>query len=61
MTGQPSPPGPASAIGRFDADITVIGPPELREAFAYLARRFTGAAADDAPTTGGAGSGEAPD
>ncbi|MEV7005186.1 transcriptional regulator [Streptosporangium sp. NPDC051022] len=32
--------GLASAIGRFDADIEVVGPAELRDAFARLARRF---------------------
>ena len=37
-------PGLAATIGRFDADIEVIGPPELAEAFAHLARRFTRAA-----------------
>ncbi|MGW6408450.1 helix-turn-helix transcriptional regulator [Streptomyces vinaceus] len=36
--------GLAAAIGRFDADIEVVGPPELEEAFAHLARRYTGAA-----------------
>lgn len=46
-------PGLASAIGRFDADITVIGPPELKDAFAHLARRYAEAAADAPPTTGG--------
>ncbi|SEH01110.1 Predicted DNA-binding transcriptional regulator YafY, contains an HTH and WYL domains [Nonomuraea solani] len=34
----------AAAIGRFDADIEVVGPPELKAAFAHLARRFTAAA-----------------
>ncbi|MBD3002722.1 MULTISPECIES: YafY family protein [unclassified Streptomyces] len=38
-------PGLAATIGRFDADIEVVGPPELREAFAHLARRFADAAA----------------
>ncbi|MEV5574185.1 WYL domain-containing protein [Spirillospora sp. NPDC052269] len=45
-------PGLAAAIGRFDADITVVGPPELKDAFAHLARRYANAAADtpaDAP------------
>ncbi|MBE1533148.1 helix-turn-helix transcriptional regulator [Actinomadura algeriensis] len=37
--------GLAAAIGRFDADIRVVGPPELRDAFALLARRCTAAAA----------------
>ncbi|MGW4232400.1 helix-turn-helix transcriptional regulator [Streptomyces sp. NPDC004980] len=40
-------PGLAAAIGRFDADIEVVGPAELKDAFAHLARRF--AAAADAP------------
>jgi len=34
--------GLASAIGRFDADFEVVGPPELEEAFRRLARRFAG-------------------
>ncbi|MGW4735974.1 helix-turn-helix transcriptional regulator [Streptomyces shenzhenensis] len=47
-------PGLAAAIGRFDADIRVVGPPELRDAFALLARRYADAAtepptAPDAP------------
>ncbi|MEU0159358.1 WYL domain-containing protein [Streptomyces sp. NPDC006261] len=37
--------GLAAAIGRFDADIDVIGPPELRSAFAQLAARYADAAA----------------
>ncbi|MEV4377586.1 WYL domain-containing protein [Streptosporangium sp. NPDC049644] len=32
--------GLASAIGGFDADIEVVGPAELKDAFARLARRF---------------------
>ena len=39
-------PALAAAIGRFDADIEVIGPTELKVAFAHLARRYTNAAAD---------------
>jgi predicted DNA-binding transcriptional regulator YafY len=39
-------PGLAAAIGRFDADIEVIGPPELKDAFAQLARRYANAATD---------------
>ncbi|MGW4081271.1 helix-turn-helix transcriptional regulator [Streptomyces asiaticus] len=39
-------PGLAATIGRFDADIEVIGPPELKGAFAHLARRFAEAAAE---------------
>jgi predicted DNA-binding transcriptional regulator YafY len=34
----------AAAFGRFDADIEVIGPDELRDAFGRLARRFGAAA-----------------
>jgi predicted DNA-binding transcriptional regulator YafY len=33
-------PGLAAAIGKFDADIEVVGPPELKDAFAHLARRY---------------------
>ncbi|MYZ37383.1 MULTISPECIES: WYL domain-containing protein, partial [unclassified Streptomyces] len=43
-------PGLAAAIGRFDADIEVVGPAELKDAFARLARRYADAAAD-APMT----------
>ncbi|MCX2731456.1 WYL domain-containing protein [Saccharopolyspora sp. NFXS83] len=32
--------GLAATIGRYDADVEVVGPPELAEAFARLARRF---------------------
>ncbi|MFG3436694.1 helix-turn-helix transcriptional regulator [Nonomuraea sp. NPDC047897] len=39
-------PGLAAAIGRFDADIEVVGPAELKDAFAHLARRYAGAATD---------------
>jgi len=38
-------PGLAAAIGRFDADIEVVGPTELKDAFALLARRYADAAA----------------
>ncbi|WP_327235629.1 WYL domain-containing protein [Streptomyces sp. NBC_01317] len=37
-------PALAAAVGRFDADIEVVGPAELNEAFARLARRYAGAA-----------------
>ncbi len=37
-------PGLAAAIGRFDADIEVVGPTELKRAFARLARRYAVAA-----------------
>jgi predicted DNA-binding transcriptional regulator YafY len=36
-------PGLAASIGRFDADVEVVGPVELKEAFAHLARRYAGA------------------
>ncbi|HEY6748503.1 MAG TPA: hypothetical protein VI357_22640 [Mycobacteriales bacterium] len=39
-------PGHAAAIGRFDADIEVVGPAELRAAFAHLGRRYPAAGAD---------------
>jgi predicted DNA-binding transcriptional regulator YafY len=35
--------GLAAGIGRFDADIEVVGPPELKDAFARLARRYADA------------------
>ncbi|WP_344265927.1 helix-turn-helix transcriptional regulator [Actinomadura napierensis] len=37
-------PGLAAAIGRFDADFEVVGPAELKDACAHLARRYTTAA-----------------
>ncbi|PZG20842.1 transcriptional regulator [Micromonospora craterilacus] len=37
-------PSLAAAIGMFDADIDVVGPPELRAAFAHLARRYANVA-----------------
>ncbi|MGP3963151.1 helix-turn-helix transcriptional regulator [Nonomuraea sp. 3N208] len=43
-------PGLAATIGRFDADIEVVGPAELKDAFAHLARRYA-KAATDAPAT----------
>ncbi|WP_370022094.1 helix-turn-helix transcriptional regulator [Planotetraspora sp. GP83] len=43
-------PGLAATIGRFDADIEVVGPAELKDAFAHLARRYANAATD-APAT----------
>ncbi|MFI6318773.1 helix-turn-helix transcriptional regulator [Nonomuraea sp. NPDC050556] len=36
--------GLATSVGRFDADIEVVGPAELRDAFAHLARRSSIAA-----------------
>lgn len=41
--------GLATSIGRFDADIEVVGPPELKDAFAHLARRFARAATAPLP------------
>jgi hypothetical protein len=40
-------PGLAAAIGRFDADIEVVGPAELKGAFSRLARRYAHAATAD--------------
>ncbi|MFI1282101.1 helix-turn-helix transcriptional regulator [Streptomyces sp. NPDC020858] len=37
-------PGLAATIGRFDADIEVVGPAELKDAFGHLARRYANAA-----------------
>ncbi|MFF3399210.1 helix-turn-helix transcriptional regulator [Streptomyces sp. NPDC002659] len=37
-------PGLVATIGRFDAAIEVVGPAELRDAFAHLARRYADAA-----------------
>ncbi len=37
-------PALAAALGRFDADIQVVGPAELKDAFACLARRYADAA-----------------
>jgi predicted DNA-binding transcriptional regulator YafY len=44
-------PGLAAAFGRFDVAIEVVGPTELKDAFAQLARRYAAAAAggDRAP------------
>ncbi|MFI6711388.1 helix-turn-helix transcriptional regulator [Nonomuraea sp. NPDC050478] len=41
--------GLAASVGRFDADIEVVGPPELKDAFAQLARRFAQAATAPLP------------
>jgi hypothetical protein len=38
-------PGLAAAFARFDADIEVVGPAELTDAFGHLARRLARAAA----------------
>jgi predicted DNA-binding transcriptional regulator YafY len=42
-------PGMAATIGRFDADIEVVGPAELRDAFALLADRYANAAVAGQP------------
>jgi len=39
----------AATIGRFDADIEIIGPPELKAAFAHLAQRYANAAEEQRP------------
>ncbi|MFD0647991.1 helix-turn-helix transcriptional regulator [Streptomyces malaysiensis subsp. malaysiensis] len=44
-------PGLAATIGRFDADIEVVGPAELKAAFAHLARRYADAAGGPAEPT----------
>ncbi|MGW4501347.1 helix-turn-helix transcriptional regulator [Micromonospora sp. NPDC004336] len=41
-------PSLAAAVARYDAEIEVVGPDELTDAFAHLARRFTRASAPDA-------------
>ncbi|MFF3013532.1 helix-turn-helix transcriptional regulator [Streptomyces sp. NPDC057939] len=46
--------GLAAAIGGFDTDIEVVGPPELREAFARPARRYA-TAAEPVPAVPAAG------
>ncbi|WP_198047225.1 YafY family protein [Kutzneria sp. 744] len=45
-------PGLAAAFGRFGADIEVVGPPELRDAFAVLARRYAAASSAAEATSG---------
>jgi predicted DNA-binding transcriptional regulator YafY len=52
-------PGLAAAIGRFDADFEVVGPAELRAAFAHLARRYA-TAADVRESPGASGSSSSP-
>ncbi|MBJ3808998.1 helix-turn-helix transcriptional regulator [Streptomyces flavofungini] len=44
--------GLAAAIGRFDADIEVIGPPELTSAFAHLAERYAKAVGNSVGNSG---------
>ncbi|MGP3918729.1 helix-turn-helix transcriptional regulator [Nonomuraea sp. 10N515B] len=44
LLGSWSWPGLAAGIGKFDADIEVVGPAELKDAFARLARRYAKAA-----------------
>jgi predicted DNA-binding transcriptional regulator YafY len=50
IAGSWSWPALAAAIGRFDADIEVIGPDELKVAFTHLARRYANAATDQPAT-----------
>lgn len=50
VSGSWSWPALAAALGRFDADIEVIGPAELKDAFALLARRYAEAAAVQSAT-----------
>ncbi|WP_424448611.1 helix-turn-helix transcriptional regulator [Microbacterium arborescens] len=42
----------AASFGRFDADLEVVGPPELADAFALLADRYARAAAPAEPRDG---------
>ncbi|MFJ1749989.1 helix-turn-helix transcriptional regulator [Streptomyces sp. NPDC088116] len=51
-------PGLAATLGMFDADIEIVGPAELKDAFAHLARRYANAAAParEAPETPAKGS-----
>ncbi|GAB1509727.1 helix-turn-helix transcriptional regulator [Actinophytocola sp. KF-1] len=44
VTGSWSWAGLAASLGRFDADLEVVGPAELRDAFAALSRRYAAAA-----------------
>jgi predicted DNA-binding transcriptional regulator YafY len=44
-------PSLAAAMARFDAEIEVVGPGELTDAFAHLGRRFGRTAARSRPTT----------
>ncbi|MCE0764168.1 transcriptional regulator [Pseudonocardia kujensis] len=44
--------GLAASVGRFDAEIEVVGPAELRDAFAQLSRRFADAARSFPPPPG---------
>ncbi|SDK45940.1 hypothetical protein SAMN05421869_11653 [Nonomuraea jiangxiensis] len=48
-------PGLAAAIGMFDADIEVVGPAELRHAFAHLAHRYRRAGQCSGLQAGGEG------
>ena len=44
--------GLAATVGRLDADIEVLGPPELADAFAVLSRRYARAAESLRPPGG---------
>jgi len=50
IVGSWSWPAPATTIGRFDADIDIVGPAELNDAFAHLAHRYANAATNGSPT-----------
>lgn len=43
--------GLAASVGRFDADIEVVGPAALKDAFAHLARRYADAASSRGAST----------
>ena len=53
-------PGLAAAFGRFDADLEVVGPAELRAAFGRLARRYAGIATGGPVDPGPVDPGSAP-
>ncbi|MFI6977188.1 helix-turn-helix transcriptional regulator [Embleya sp. NPDC050154] len=61
LLGSWSWPGLAATIGGFDADIEVVGPAELRDAFAHLARRYAEAATNTPTTPHPTRTGERPD
>ncbi|MEU6789731.1 transcriptional regulator [Nonomuraea angiospora] len=44
--------GLAASVGRFDADIEVVGPAALKDAFAHLARRYADASSSQAASAG---------
>ncbi|MEV6036476.1 WYL domain-containing protein [Nonomuraea sp. NPDC052116] len=44
--------GLAASVGRFDAEIEVVGPAALRDAFAHLARRYADASSSQVGSAG---------